>query len=306
MLRELNIDILESHLHKKGGLLDILLVDRTTNNNIIWATDDYASNGAELEAQKQIKKELITGKFDKLIQPRAAKSKEGQDKRRKEKAEVFTPLYIVDKMNKSVDDTALKKSDWQGYIRQDKLEITCGEAPFIVSRYNPVSNTGKVIKLDRRVGFLDRKLQVVSKHCDSEQKWVYWAKEAYKSSYGYDWQGDNVLIARENLLYTFIDCYYDKFGKTPSLKLQKSIAEIVSWNIFQMDGLKMVIPMSCHQEKVVKKGEKTLFNEVEDQICFVECEGCKINNNSKHNGEYVKIMDWKAGEVVKFVDLFYI
>lgn len=126
-----------------------------------------------------------------------------------------------------------------------KLEITCGEAPYIVSRYDPVSDKQELLPLPKRVGFLDSKRSVVSKYCDTSEDWLKWSKIAFQSSYGYEWQGDSLLIARENLLYTFIDYYEDKFKKPPILYLQKEIAEIIVWNIFQMDGLKYLIPMNC-------------------------------------------------------------
>lgn len=65
------------------------------------------------------------------------------------------------------------------------------------------------------------------------------------STYGYEWQGDNLILAREALLYTFIDYFRAKFGKDPLLKSLQNIAEVISWNIWQMDGLKGVIPNSC-------------------------------------------------------------
>ena len=113
-----------------------------------------------------------------------------------------------------------------------KLEITCGEAPYIVSRYDPVSDKQELLPLPKRVGFLDSKRSVVSKYCDTSEDWQKWSKIAFQSSYGYEWQGDSLLIARENLLYTFIDYYEDKFKKPPILYLQKEIAEIIVWNIF--------------------------------------------------------------------------
>lgn len=39
------IDIREDYLLKKGNLLDILLQDKTSAKNIIWATDSYENNG---------------------------------------------------------------------------------------------------------------------------------------------------------------------------------------------------------------------------------------------------------------------
>jgi len=300
------IDILENTLRRKGALLDILLFDRTTKKNIIWATDSYEKFGNNFSSKKRILSDSVTGKYGLLIQPRAAKSLAEQKNRTKDRAEVFTPLNIVNKINNVVDslnNNNLSDDNWQKYVRELKLEITCGEAPFIVSRYNPVAHTDKLIKIENRVGFLDKKLKIVSQYCDSKTSWLFWAKEAFKSSYGYEWQGDNILLARENLLYTFIDYYKFKFKKIPSLKIQESFAEIISWNIFQMDGLKYVIPTSCRHEIIIIRGKATLFGQEPDIIEKHECEGCKYNRLNKHNGRYVKIMDWEKNKIIKFADL---
>lgn len=306
MKRE-EIDVLENSLRQRGDLLDILLLDRTAGRNIIWATDSYINQGKGFKPKDRIKPELVTGIYGKLIQPRAAKSREEQRQRTKDKAEVFTPLRIVDQMNKLVDwsgDIRVPNEDnWQEYVRELKLEISCGEAPFIMSRYNPTSHTGKLIKLENRVGFLDRKLRVVSQYAKSHKEWLTWAKEAFRASYGYEWQGDNILIARENLLYTFIDYYKARFNRRPTLITQREIAEIISWNIFQMDGMKYVIPMSCKHETRIIPGELTLFGETPAIVEEDECEGCKLNRPLKHNGRYVKVMDWEKKQSVKFADL---
>jgi hypothetical protein len=288
-------------------LLDVLLIDQTTKKNIVWATDSYFSRGKEFASKKAISPDLVTGVYDRLIQPRAAKSLREQRFRTKEKAEVFTPLKVVDQMNKLMDwsgDIQLPdKSNWKDYVRELKLEICCGEAPFIVSRYNPTAHTRHIIKLENRVGFLDHKLRIVSRYCHKHKEWLQWAKVAYESSYGYEWQGDNVLIARENLLYTLIDYYKVKFGRSPSLAVQREFAEIISWNIFQMDGIKYVVPMSCHHEIRAVPGELTLFGETPDTVEKDECEGCKFNQPTKHNGKYVQIMDWNTDKPINFVSL---
>src|SRR3989344_6186606 len=98
-----NIDVLENVLCRKGALLDVLLLDRTTKKNIIWATDSYEKLGEEFAAKKRIKPELVTGKNGLLIQPRAAKSLIEQRQRTKDKAEVFTPLKIVGQINREID-----------------------------------------------------------------------------------------------------------------------------------------------------------------------------------------------------------
>lgn len=297
-----NADILENTLRQKGKLLDILLIDRTTKKNIIWATDSYERYGKEFGPKKNIRPELVTGIYGKLIQPRAAKSMTEQRQRTRVKGEVFTPLQIVSQMNKLIDKSLISKSNWQTYVSELKLEIACGEAPFIVSRYNPVAH-GTLIKIENRVGFLDHKLRVVSKYCNKPKEWLKWAKAAYQSSYGYEWQGDNILIARENLLYSLIDYYKAKFGRLPSLAVQVEFAEIISWNIFQMDGIKYVTPMSCHHETRITSGELTLFWETPDIVEKYECEGCKFNRPAKHNGRYVKIKDWVKDKPTSFINL---
>ena len=302
-MNSISIDIREDYLLIKDNLLEILLSDKTTGMNILWATDSYVSKGDDFLPHLQIKPELITGKYGKLIQPRAVKSKEEQILRKRDKAEVFTPLSIVKQMNKACDPKRVTKYNWKKFVSLLKLEITCGEAPFIVSRYDPVSDNQELIPLSKRVGFLDRKLSTASKYCDDHTEWVKWAKIAFQSSYGYEWQGDSLLIARENLLYTFIDYYKDKFDKEPSLYLQKEIAEIISWNIFQMDGLKFVIPMSCKTLKKIIKGVDTLFDKQEDVIIETKCLGCSKKTPINHNGTYVNIMDWKKGEVLRFLDV---
>lgn len=299
----LTIDIREDYLLKKDNLLNILLEDKTTGKNILWATDSYESKGKKFAPNAPITSELVTGKNGSLIQPRAIKSKEEQLLRTREKAEVFTPLSIVKQMNEACDTKRVTKNNWQEYVGLLKLEITCGEAPYIVSRYDPVSDSKELVPLAKRVGFLDYKLRVVSKYCDTHEDWVKWSKIAFQSSYGYEWQGDSLLIARENLLYTFIDYHKDKFKKSPSLNLQKEIAEIIVWNIFQMDGLKYVIPMSCKSETVIIKGEETLFERKDDYSIEKLCSGCEKKTAQNHNGVYVKIMDWVSGQTIRFVEM---
>ena len=297
------IDIREDYLLKKDYLLELLLQDKTTGNNILWATDSYEQNGKKYAPLASITSDLVTGKNRKLIQPRAVKSKEEQLLRTRDKAEVFTPLSIVKLMNEACDTKRVTKSNWQEYVSLLKLEITCGEAPFIVSRYDPVSDKQELLPLKKRVGFLDKKLSFVSKYCNTQDEWIKWAKIAFQSSYGYEWQGDSLLIARENLLYTFIDYYKDKFKKNPSLEHQKEIAEIIVWNIFQMDGLKYVIPLSCKTETITIKGEVTLFGKEDDRIVEKPCAGCENKTAKNHNGIYAKTMDWRENKFIRFVDI---
>ena len=256
-----------------------------------------------------------------IIKPRVEKTKKEQLTRAREKAEVLTPSWICNKQNNLVDNAwfgvenvfnteqektwkategkipfpTIDGKTWQDYVKANRLEISCGEAPYLASRYDTVS--GNVIPVKERIGLLDRKLRVISENVDTEQEWYEWAKQAVKSVYGYDWQGDNVLLARENLLFTFSDYYEDKFGVYPIKEYLREVAEILSWNIWQMDGLKFVIPNSCHNEKIVVS---YLWG---DESHEEFCEGCRKNNRNKHNGIYCYIMDWEKNRKVKFVNL---
>lgn len=314
------IDISENRLRNRGRVLNILLSVRGTKQNIIWATDSYVTLGREYAPNRQMKREKITGDHGKLIQPRAAKSKEEQKYRTKVKAEVFTPLEIVKEMNMAIDWSSKNfpttDENWLDYIKEKRLEITCGEGPFIAGRYNPTSHTGIIIKPHNRVGFLDRKLQEVHKRTNSKDEWLQYAEVALKSSYGYEWQGDNLLIARENVLLTINDFYQYFCSDKLKLKTTQNLndeqlehfAEIIAWNFWQMDGLKYVVPLSCKQtiqqsSPDISKDQLSLLPAEKPQKIKAACEGCRTNNPLKHTGEYVKIMDWEIDKPVRFVDI---
>lgn len=225
------IDIRENDLLALSAeVLDTLLQDHTTGKNIFWATHDYEALGSEYEYHSEILPHLITGKNGMVIRPRVLKSKEEQTDRVKGMAEVFTPSWIVKKM---VDYLEIG-------INTRCLEITCGEAPFLVSRYD--STTGEPIAINERIGILDCKLRKVNDKQLSDEDWVVQVRQAFQSTYGYEWQGDSLLLARENLLYTFVDYYEDHFGITPDITLVHDFAEIISWNLWQMDGLSYRVP----------------------------------------------------------------
>ena len=65
---------------------------------------------------------------------------------------------------------------WQAYVDARRLEITCGEAPFLVQRYDAA--TGEMIPLADRQGFLDRKLRLVNAYAEDEATWFKWAVRA--------------------------------------------------------------------------------------------------------------------------------
>lgn len=211
-------------------LLSLLLKDKTTGENIIWATDTYPVFMTE--------KDILL--HSEVIKPRVEKSLDEQKTRTKKKAEVFTPTWVCNRMNDNIDKSSETKT-WKEYVDLRVLEITCGEAPFLVQRYDTV--TGKSIPLKDRAGLLDRKLKAVNENTDTYDEWLEWATRAFESSYGYEYQGDNLLIARINLLLTFVDYYKDHWEEEPGKRLLRHITNKIVWNIWQMDGLKNTVPL---------------------------------------------------------------
>jgi len=259
--------------------------------------------------------------------PRILKSRDTQSARSRDMAEVFTPSWICNAQNNLIDEAWFGCKDvfnmeyineqgqhlwdtttdpiifpdgksWKDYVRDTRLEITCGEAPYIVSRYD--TTTGEAIPLNQRIGLLDRKLRVVSENTTTTGEWLEWAQVAYKSTYGYEWQGDNLLIAREAMLISFIEYYEAKFGKHPMLKSINYIAYIISWNVWQMDGLKGVVPDSCTDKVEI---EQDLFAGTIEKV--TPCEGCTKDDIHRHNGLYCLIRDWgsKEHKKIRFIDL---
>ena len=334
------VDIKENEIFEHSPeLLNALLKDQTLSSeneqvNIFWATDSYADLGDGYQYGDQITIESINGTNGNVIVRRAVKSREQQNQRIRERAEVFTPSWICNKQNNLIDNawfgrngvfnSEVDNSDgthswivniapivfaegktWLDYVNENRLEITCGEAPYLVSRYDTV--TGEPIPIERRIGLLDRKLRVVGENTETSGDWLKAAQAAYMSVYGFEWQGDNLVLAREALLYTFIDYYRAKFGKDPQLKSLQHIVYIISWNIWQMDGLKGVIPNSCIKIPKLKRETSSLFSPEEigdpETQTLADCPGCKNKDIHSHTCKYAKIRDWKDDKVLTFVSL---
>ena len=274
-------------------LADRLLKDCTTGKNIIWGTDSYTEEYPEFTSKTEMTAESIRQNGKNIIQPRVLKNLAAQKARTKAKAEVFTPSWLCNQMNNYCDedwfgrpDVFNKPSDkswttneefivfdkrktkdnpnpkkWTDYVKSTRLEMTCGEAPFLVSRYD--TTTGQRIEVKDRIGLLDRKLRVIYEQIKAKpskasldsfttkakevQRFATNAVDAYKSIYGYEWQGDNLLMARINLLLTIVE-YIEAYWGNAYLDCCKYqieyIADIISWNIWQMDGLTYNVPMT--------------------------------------------------------------
>ncbi len=289
-------DIFEDDIQSQmPHILKILLLDRTASSpkeprNIIWANDNYIEYDAVSYAPTSpIRPELITGNRGTLIQPRALKAAALQKKRTRTKAEVFTPVWIVKKQNDCLD-ARYNNDDLETYVRRKWLEIACGEAPYMATRYE--MGTGELVPLADRVGFVDRKLARINRLAADKSQWLRLAELAYQASYGFEWNGDSLLLARENLLYTYQDYYVEKWNALPDRDAFKRIAEIISYNIFQMDGLTYTIPLSGKKERVE-----------DDQMLELVFDEPEKNGKAEWRttpGLRVKIMNWDANKMEFF------
>lgn len=252
-----------------------LLYDHNTRKNIFWATDSYVNLNEGYAFHDEITIDKITGDKGNVIRPRAVKSRDEQNRRVKDMAEVFTPSSICKKMNEAV---------FVPDILTTYLEITCGEAPFLVSRYDTV--TGEPIPIGERIGILDSKLQIVN-NTATDEEYAHQALLALGSVYGYEWQGDNLFLAREAVLTTFVEYYQLRFCKAPDEDLLLKAAEIVSWNLWQMDGLKAVVPDTCHE---TTSSSLDLFS---GQLSTSSaCPGCAKDDILLHNGIRCRLRRW--------------
>ena len=311
----MEIDVVEQNIQDiSPELLKMLLLDKTTKKYLRWGSDNYVEYGPEYYPEQEMKPELITGNMTMTIQPRVLKSEEEKLKRTRDKAEVFTPSWVCNAQNNLVDEAWFERKDvfntlknnnrwnsvsdkitfprdkiWKDYVDARRMEISCGEAPYLVSRYDTVS--GESIPIKERIGILDRKLRIVNENAKDDEEWMNWVIRAFQSCYGYDYSGDNVLLARENLLYTFIEYVEDRTGEKATMKQLKKIANIISWNIWQMNCITMTAPYSLAKSSY-------------EQMSFFNLLG--MNDQENDDDELrtdeipCKIYDWRANKSIEF------
>ena len=146
------------------------------------------------------------------------------------------------------------KPRWYRYIGLRCLEITCGEAPYLTSRYDAVTN--EPIPQAERIGFLDRKIRVAVENTpagSAERKKAI--DRALSSVYGFEYQGDNLFLARMNILLTWHEAAYGTEGgegnaphrhgdgdRWDEIDALTEAANTISRNIVQMDGITLTVP----------------------------------------------------------------
>lgn len=287
----------------KRRVLGLLLQDKTSKRNILWGTDMYAERGTAYAHDSEITPELITGVHAGLIRSRAQKHQDQQSERTKTHAEVFTPMWVCAMMIDALDDDWFgaqhvftddsgertqrvefpEGKTWQDYVRSTRLEITCGEAPFLVNRYDAA--TGEPVPVEKRIGILDRKLRVVDENAVDEDEWVHWVLLAFRSTFGYEFQGDNLLIARLNLLATFEEYLDHRWHREATDRELRKIANIIVWNVWQMDGLRYRIPFDTTSDAPMDLFESAGLGDSQEIPATKRISRCRVYDWSSNRSQ---------------------
>lgn len=265
----------EYFLKLPAAIQECLLTDRAVRSrkegrrHMIWASDAYETFGEGYRASDEITVSSLLQLNAPLVQPLLERAEREQQNQVRKKAAVFTPSWMCCLQNdladgewfgranvfhtEKVDQNGWKTEaspirfpelpgkTWKKYADRKVLEITCGEAPYLVSRYDAV--TGDDIPVGERIGMLDRKLRIVGEQAETEEEWMRWARRAYEATYGYEYQGDSLFLARMNLLKTYEEYKEKRWGKGAAKEELAVIARILSWNLWQMDGLSGFLPL---------------------------------------------------------------
>lgn len=316
--------LIDFHAPEVQAVLDALLKDRSTGKNIIWATDPPEELQTVMYEPVTDKSRITTQQLGlthyEVVLPRMMKQTDTQQQRTRKKGEVFSPAWVCNKMNNALDadwfrvlgagesagqftvelpqgwqtvETPVqfpacggKTPAWVQYVQSRRLEVTCGEAPFLASRYDAA--TGEMIPVARRIGILDRKLRVVSENAATEDEWRKYATHAVQSTYGYEYQGDNLLLARVNLLLTYAEYLQVRWQRKPTKEELQPIANIISWNLWQMDGLRLSVPGGKPQPEAEQLDLFSMFGTVEEQISAVSCKVKNWRSNKTQNFETIQ------------------
>ena len=303
--------LIDFHAPEVQAVLDTLLKDRSTGKNIIWATDPPDELQTVMYEPVTDRSQITTQQLGlthyEVVLPRMMKQTDTQQQRTRKKGEVFSPAWVCNKMNNALDAdwfrglgteqttgqfTVELPQGWQTvetpvqfpackgripawvqYVQSRRLEVTCGEAPFLASRYDAA--TGEMIPVTRRIGILDRKLRVVSENAATEDEWRKYATNAVQSTYGYEYQGDNLLLARVNLLLTYAEHLQARWQRKPTKEELQPIATIITWNLWQMDGLHLSVPGGKPQPEAEQLDLFSMFGAAEPQPPTVSC---KVKN----------------------------
>ena len=111
---------------------------------------------------------------------------------------------------------------------------------------------------------------------------------AFQSVYGYEYQGDNLILARINLLMTFVEYLDDRWKRPPTIKELKKVANVIVWNFWQMDGLKGTVPLGVPEEQ-------------QEQMSWIEdLFGAPETADKTKKTPRCRVYDWRLGNSIPF------
>ena len=139
------------------------------------------------------------------------------------------------------------------------------------------------------------------------------ALDALRATYGFEYQGDNLLIARINVLETFVEHLRDRWSSDPTQEEIEQAAWIVSWNFWQMNGFTDAVPtnkmgaevestLGTFEEPEPEPIQPSLFDLFDDMFTGETAEETKEEEPRKTVPLCV-IYDWQNGEPFEFAIL---
>ena len=101
-------------------------------------------------------------------------------------------------------------------------------------------------------------------------------------------QGDNLLLARVNLLLTYAEHLQARWQRKPTKEELQPIANIISWNLWQMDGLHLSVPGGKPQPEAEQLDLFSMFGTVKEQTPAVSCKVKNWRSNKTQNFETIQ------------------
>ena len=150
--------------------------------------------------------------------------------------------------------------------------------------------TGEALPVEERFGLLDRKLRVVSEQAADPDAWKTWALRAVQATYGYELQGDNLLIARVNVLCSVEEHMLHRWKQKPEKAWLEKLCNVICWNLWQMDGLRGCVPVPpqpTEEQLCLFAAEPTY----EQESLFGETREARIG---------CRLYDWRSARSIRY------
>ena len=139
------------------------------------------------------------------------------------------------------------------------------------------------------------------------------ALDALRATYGFEYQGDNLLIARVNVLETFVEHLRNRWGSGPQQDELEQAAWIFSWNFWQMNGFTDAVPtnkmgaevestLGTFEEPEPEPMQPSLFDLFDDVFPDETTEETK-EEEPRETVPLCVIYDWQNGEPFEFAAL---